>query len=100
MPAVVKLGTSITASDDGELRMDVLAAICDEVARLDDVVVVTSGAIARGIRVMELGARPTAASASSARATASTGSPASASSGCCGASTSRTRRRWPTSSTA
>jgi glutamate 5-kinase len=59
-PTVVKLGTSITAQDDGELRLDVLAAICDEVARLDDAVVVTSGAIARGMRVMDLGGRPAA----------------------------------------
>jgi glutamate 5-kinase len=57
---VVKLGTSITATDDGTLREDALAAICDEVARLDEVVVVTSGAIARGMRVMGLGERPSA----------------------------------------
>jgi glutamate 5-kinase len=57
---VVKLGSSIVAEDDGTVREDVLAAICDEVARTPGVVVVTSGAIARGIRVMELATRPAA----------------------------------------
>jgi glutamate 5-kinase len=57
---VVKLGTSITAEADGTLRAETLARICDEVARLPGCVVVTSGAIARGMRVMELGARPSA----------------------------------------
>jgi len=66
MPArtVVKLGSSIVAEDSGELRADVLAAICDEVAARwgagEDVVIVTSGAIARGMRVMELPVRPRA----------------------------------------
>jgi glutamate 5-kinase len=50
---VVKLGSSIVAEDSGALRPDVLARVCDEVAARhgagDDVVVVTSGAIARGI---------------------------------------------------
>jgi glutamate 5-kinase len=61
---VIKLGSGIVASDDGTLRADVLAGIADEVAarRLagDDVVVVSSGAIARGIEIMALGTRPTA----------------------------------------
>jgi len=66
MPArtVVKLGSSIVAEDSGELRADVLASICDEVAARwsagEDVVIVTSGAIARGMRVMELPVRPRA----------------------------------------
>ena len=55
---VVKLGTSITAEDDGALRHDVLAAVCDEVAARPGTVIVTSGAIARGMRVMGLPARP------------------------------------------
>ena len=55
---VVKLGTSITAEDDGALRGDVLAAVCDEVAARPGTVIVTSGAIARGMRVMGLPARP------------------------------------------
>jgi glutamate 5-kinase len=59
---VVKLGSSIVAGDDGEVRMDVLEALCDAVATRhgagDEVVVVTSGAIARGMRLMELPVRP------------------------------------------
>ncbi|HMJ97422.1 MAG TPA: glutamate 5-kinase, partial [Thermoleophilaceae bacterium] len=64
MPTVVvKLGSSIVADEAGELRTDVLEALCDEVAARhaagDDVVLVTSGAIARGMRLMELPLRPT-----------------------------------------
>ncbi len=61
---VIKLGSSIVARDDGELRADVLARICDAVAGLyregEECVLVSSGAIARGVRVMGLPARPTA----------------------------------------
>jgi glutamate 5-kinase len=61
---VVKLGSSIVAEDSGALRPDVLARVCDRVAARhatgDDVVVVTSGAIARGIQLMGLSPRPTA----------------------------------------
>jgi glutamate 5-kinase len=61
---VVKLGSSIVAHDSGALRDEVLAAICDEVAAHhaagNDVVVVTSGAIARGLGMMGMTARPTA----------------------------------------
>src|SRR5918992_919652 len=65
MPAVVvKLGSSIVADGEGELRTDVLAGLCDQVAARhaagDDVVIVTSGAIARGMRLMELPVRPSA----------------------------------------
>ncbi len=63
MTLVVKLGSSIVAADDGELRADVLDSVCEQVAAVrqggEDVVMVTSGAIARGIRLLELGARPT-----------------------------------------
>ncbi len=59
---VVKLGSSIVADDAGEVRGEILEALCDEVATRhhagDDVVVVTSGAIARGMRVMRLPVRP------------------------------------------
>src|SRR5258708_11614009 len=59
---VVKLGSSVVAGSDGELRMDVLAGLADELAARhragDEVIVVTSGAIARGMRVMELPQRP------------------------------------------
>lgn len=61
---VVKLGSSVVAEDDGTLRDDVLARICTALADRhdagDDVVLVTSGAIARGMRVMDLPFRPTA----------------------------------------
>jgi glutamate 5-kinase len=64
MTLVVKLGSSIVAADDGELRADVLDSVCEQVARLEQggerVVMVTSGAIARGMRLMELPARPRA----------------------------------------
>jgi glutamate 5-kinase len=61
---VVKLGSSIVADARGEVRADVLAPVCDAVAAAhrggDAVVLVTSGAIARGMRLMELPARPAA----------------------------------------
>jgi len=61
---VVKLGSSIVADPSGEVRGEVLAPICDAVAARhgagDEVVLVTSGAIARGMRLMDLPARPAA----------------------------------------
>ncbi len=61
---VVKLGSSVVAEDSGELRAEVLARVCDEVATRhaagDEVVIITSGAIARGMRVMDLAVRPRA----------------------------------------
>ena len=64
---VVKLGSSIVADDSGEVRADVLASVTDQVAARhaagDDVVVVTSGAIARGMALMSLPMRPTAVEA-------------------------------------
>ncbi len=60
---VVKLGSSIVADSRGEVRLDVVAPVCEEVATRhaagDSVVMVTSGAIARGIRIMGLDSRPT-----------------------------------------
>ena len=62
--AVVKLGSSVVAEDSGELRLSVVARLCEEVAALHrqgvDVAVVTSGAIARGIRLLGLRRRPAA----------------------------------------
>jgi glutamate 5-kinase len=62
--AVVKLGSSIVAEDSGELRLSVVARVCEEVAALHregtDAVVVTSGAIARGMRLLEMPIRPRA----------------------------------------
>jgi glutamate 5-kinase len=61
---VIKLGSSIVADDAGDPRRDVLGAVCSVVAERraggDDVVVVSSGAIAHGMRVMALGTRPRA----------------------------------------
>src|SRR4051812_50148102 len=64
MTVVAKLGSSIVAGEEGALRSDVLDRVCSQVAELhaggENVVMVTSGAIARGMRVMELPARPSA----------------------------------------
>jgi glutamate 5-kinase len=64
MTLVVKLGSSIVAADDGELRLDVLDSVCEQVAALEQggerVVLVTSGAIARGRRLLSLPERPRA----------------------------------------
>ncbi len=61
---VVKLGSSIVADGRGEVRADVLAGICDQLAELHhagrELIVVTSGAIARGMGVMALPVRPRA----------------------------------------
>jgi glutamate 5-kinase len=61
---VVKLGSSVVADEAGEVRRELLEALCDAVAARhgagDQVVVVTSGAIARGMRLMELPVRPRA----------------------------------------
>ena len=59
---VVKLGSSIVADERGSVREEVLGRVCDGLAELRDggreVIVVTSGAIARGMGVMELALRP------------------------------------------
>jgi glutamate 5-kinase len=64
MTVVAKLGSSIVAAEDGELRSDVLDRVCAQVADLEKggekVVMVTSGAIARGMRLLGLGQRPAA----------------------------------------
>jgi glutamate 5-kinase len=61
---VIKLGSSIVAGEDGELRGDVLAQVCEAVAgehgKGAELVLVSSGAIAHGMRVMALGSRPNA----------------------------------------
>ena len=64
MTLVVKLGSSIVAADDDSLRTDVLDSACAQVAALEQsgerVAMVTSGAIARGMRLMGLAVRPRA----------------------------------------
>jgi glutamate 5-kinase len=62
MTVVAKLGSSIVADEGGVLRGDVLDAVCEQVAALhgggENVALVTSGAIALGMRLMEMPARP------------------------------------------
>jgi glutamate 5-kinase len=64
MTVVVKLGSSIVAADDGSLRADVISGVCEQVGALEKsgerIVMVTSGAIARGMRLMDLPTRPRA----------------------------------------
>jgi glutamate 5-kinase len=60
---VIKLGSAIVAEDDGTLRTDVLALVCAAIAERrtagDELVIVTSGAIAAGVRTLGFDARPT-----------------------------------------
>ena len=62
MTVVAKLGSSIVADAEGVVRGDVLDRVCEQVAELhhggEDVALVTSGAIALGMRLMELPQRP------------------------------------------
>ncbi|MGH2985075.1 MAG: glutamate 5-kinase [Solirubrobacterales bacterium] len=62
MTVVVKLGSSIVADAEGVVRADVLDSVCAQVSELhrggEDVAMVTSGAIALGMRLMELPRRP------------------------------------------
>src|SRR5436190_10180801 len=62
MTVVAKLGSSIVADDDGELRSDVLDSVCSQVAELhaggEEIALVTSGAIARGMLLAGLRRRP------------------------------------------
>jgi glutamate 5-kinase len=64
MTLVVKLGSSVVAADDGSLRADVLDSVCAQVSELERagerVVLVTSGAIARGMKLLDLAERPRA----------------------------------------
>lgn len=64
MTLVVKLGSSIVAADDGSLRVGVLDSVCAQASALrragEPLVMVTSGSIARGIRILGLEARPRA----------------------------------------
>ena len=64
MTLVVKLGSSIVAADDGSLRVGVLDSVCAQASALrragEPLVMVTSGSIARGIRILGLETRPRA----------------------------------------
>jgi glutamate 5-kinase len=59
---VVKLGSSVVAGGDGEPHLEALARVCEALSGMNrdggDVVIVTSGAIAQGMRVMGLPQRP------------------------------------------
>ena len=59
---MVKLGSSVVADGDGEPRMEVLSRVCDALCEEHrqgrEVIIVSSGAIARGMRVMGLEQRP------------------------------------------
>jgi glutamate 5-kinase len=62
MTVVVKLGSSIVADSEGLVREGVLDSVCAQVADLhhegEDVALVTSGAIALGMRLMDMPRRP------------------------------------------
>ena len=64
MTVVAKLGSSIVAEPSGDVRGEVLDGICAQVGALhasgEDVVMVTSGAIALGMKLMGFDARPRA----------------------------------------
>jgi len=64
MTLVVKLGSSVVATDRGALRKEVLAAVCKQVGSLvrqgESIVLVTSGAIARGTWLLKKEVRPKA----------------------------------------
>jgi glutamate 5-kinase len=64
MTVVAKLGSSIVADDAGEVRASVLDSVCGQVADLhakgENVALVTSGAVACGMRLMGLRSRPAA----------------------------------------
>ena len=59
---VIKLGSAIVVDEQGDVRRDVLGSLCAQVGERqqggDRIVLVTSGAIALGMRLMEMGARP------------------------------------------
>jgi glutamate 5-kinase len=64
MVCVIKLGSTLVADERGDVREPVLREICRQVSTLraagHSPVLVTSGAIARGMRLMGMPVRPTA----------------------------------------
>ena len=64
MTVVAKLGSSIVAEPSGDVRGEVLDGVCAQVGELhaggEDVVMVTSGAIALGMKLMGFDSRPRA----------------------------------------
>lgn len=63
MPVVIKVGSNVATDPSGAMRDDVLASITSQAAKLHaggvKIVLVTSGAIARGMRELGLPGRPT-----------------------------------------
>jgi glutamate 5-kinase len=61
---VVKLGSSIVVDERGQPRLEVLDGVCEQLAQLrasgTDPVIVTSGAIARGMGIRGMAGRPRA----------------------------------------
>jgi glutamate 5-kinase len=64
MPVVIKIGSNVATDEQGATRDAVLESICAQAAELHragtNVVLVTSGAISRGIQLLGLPARPSA----------------------------------------
>lgn len=64
MSVVIKIGSNVVADERGVVRDSVVSGLCAEIARLhaagDDLALVTSGAIARGMDMLGLEARPNA----------------------------------------
>ena len=93
---VVKLGSSIVADDAGEVRTEVLSSVCDEVAARheagDELVIVTSGAIARGMRLMGLPVRPSAMEELQAASRSARASSTATTTSCCRTARSSPRR--------
>jgi glutamate 5-kinase len=65
--SVIKLGSAIVADDQGNVRTDLLARVCAAVAERhkagDELMIVTSGAIAAGVKALGLSARPSSVDA-------------------------------------
>jgi glutamate 5-kinase len=63
MRIVAKIGTASITDDDGGIDRGAIAKLCDEVAELraggDEVIVVSSGAVAAGVAAVGLAHRPT-----------------------------------------
>jgi len=63
MRIVVKIGTSSVTDEHGAIKNEAIRALCEQVARVrsegNEVIVVTSGAIAGGVGALGLAQRPT-----------------------------------------
>lgn len=64
MPVVIKAGSNVATDETGAIREEIVASIVAQAAELHksgtDVVLVTSGAISRGIKLLGLPGRPSA----------------------------------------